>query len=157
MPFVASHGKINFAAAAVIGALAAGALGALIAIPVRRLGVLALALASLAIALALDLTLFQVQDVSNGQLGWTYPLPRLDLFGLTTIDLSQPRTEVMVLLAHLRRHDARDPQPAEVELGSRRAGGAQLVGGRPHVGHRAGPQRDRACSRSPARSPASVA
>ena len=70
----------------------------MIAIPVRRLGVLALALASLAIALALDLTLFQVQDVSNGQLGWTYPLPRFDLFGITTFDLSQPRTEVMVLL-----------------------------------------------------------
>src|SRR4051794_3807714 len=99
VPFVASHGQINFAAAAIMGALAAGALGALIAIPVRRLGVLALALASLAIALALDLTLFQVQDVSNGQLGWTYPLPRLDLLGITTFDLSQPRTEVLVLLA----------------------------------------------------------
>jgi ABC-type branched-subunit amino acid transport system permease subunit len=81
-----------------MGAVAAGALGALIAFPARRLGVLALALASLAIALALDLTLFQVQDVSNGQLGWTYPLPRFDLFGITTFDLSQPRTEVMVLL-----------------------------------------------------------
>ena len=82
-----------------IGALAGAALGALIAVPVRRLGVLALALASLAIALALDLTLFQMQDVSNGQLGWLYPLPRLDVFGLTTIDLSYPRTAVMVLLA----------------------------------------------------------
>jgi ABC-type branched-subunit amino acid transport system ATPase component/branched-subunit amino acid ABC-type transport system permease component len=99
VPFLASHGKINFAAAAVLGSLAAGALGALIAVPVRRLGVLALALASLAIALALDLTLFQMQDVSNGQLGWLYPLPRLDVFGLTTIDLSYPRTSVMVLLA----------------------------------------------------------
>ncbi len=99
IPFVASHGKINFAAAAVIGALAGAALGALIAVPVRRLGVLALALASLAIALALDLTLFQMQDVSNGQLGWLYPLPRVDVFGLTTIDLSYPRTTVMVLLA----------------------------------------------------------
>jgi ABC-type branched-subunit amino acid transport system ATPase component/branched-subunit amino acid ABC-type transport system permease component len=98
VPFVASHGQINFAAAAIMGAVAAGALGALIAVPVRRLGVLALALASLAIALALDLTLFQMQDVSNGQLGWTYPLPRFDLVGITTFDLSQPRTEVMVLL-----------------------------------------------------------
>jgi ABC-type branched-subunit amino acid transport system ATPase component/branched-subunit amino acid ABC-type transport system permease component len=98
MPFLASHGKINFAVAAILGALAAGALGALIAVPVRRLGVLALALASLAIALALDLTLFQMQDVSNGQLGWLYPLPTLNVFGITTIDLSQPRTSVMVLL-----------------------------------------------------------
>jgi ABC-type branched-subunit amino acid transport system ATPase component/branched-subunit amino acid ABC-type transport system permease component len=98
VPFVASHGQINFAAAAVLGSLAAGALGALIAVPVRRLGVLALALASLAIALALDLTLFQMQDVSNGQLGWLYPLPRFDVFGITTIDLSYPRTSVMVLL-----------------------------------------------------------
>ncbi|HEU5309639.1 MAG TPA: branched-chain amino acid ABC transporter permease, partial [Acidimicrobiia bacterium] len=81
VPFLARHGQINFATAAILGAVAAGALGALIAVPVRRLGVLALALASLAIALALDLTLFQMQDVSNGQLGWTFPLPRLDVFG----------------------------------------------------------------------------
>jgi ABC-type branched-subunit amino acid transport system ATPase component len=37
--------------------------------------------------------------VSSGQLGWLYPLPRLDLLGITTIDLSYPRTTVMVLLA----------------------------------------------------------
>jgi ABC-type branched-subunit amino acid transport system ATPase component/branched-subunit amino acid ABC-type transport system permease component len=98
VPFLASHGHINFAVAAIVGAVAAGALGALIAVPVRRLGVLALALASLAIALALDLTLFQMEDVSNGQLGWTFPLPRWNVFGITTIDLSQPRTSVMVLL-----------------------------------------------------------
>ncbi|MDQ1431058.1 MAG: hypothetical protein QOF40_1660, partial [Actinomycetota bacterium] len=98
VPFVASHGRLNFALAAVLGAAAAGALGALIAIPVRRLGVLALALASLAIALALDLTLFQIQDVSNGQLGWTYPLPQLNLFGITTFDFSQPRSTVLMLL-----------------------------------------------------------
>ena len=64
----------------------------------RQLGVLALALASLAIALALDLTLFQVQDVSNGQLGWTFPLPRLDFFGLKTFDFAQPRSAVLMLL-----------------------------------------------------------
>jgi ABC-type branched-subunit amino acid transport system ATPase component/branched-subunit amino acid ABC-type transport system permease component len=98
VPFVVSHGQINFALAAIMGALVAGALGALIAIPVRQLGVLALALASLAIALALDLTLFQVQDVSNGQLGWTFPLPRLDFFGLKTFDFSQPRSAVLLLL-----------------------------------------------------------
>ena len=98
VPFLASHGQINFGAAAIMGAVAAAGLGALIAIPVRQLGVLALALSSLAIALALDLTLFQVEDVSNGQLGWTYPLPRLNLFGITTFDLSQPRTTVLVLL-----------------------------------------------------------
>ena len=143
IPFVASHGKINFAAAAVMGALAGAALGALIAVPVRRLGVLALALASLAIALALDLTLFQMQDVSNGQLGWLYPLPTLDVFGITTFDLSHPRTDGDGAPGHLRGDDARHLQPAEVELGARRAGSAQLVGGRPHVGHRAGKKRDR--------------
>ena len=99
LPFVASHGRLNFALVALLGATAAGALGALIAIPVRRLGVLALALASLAIALALELTLFQIQDVSNGQLGWTYPLPTLDVFGVVHLDLSKPQTEVLVLLA----------------------------------------------------------
>jgi ABC-type branched-subunit amino acid transport system ATPase component/branched-subunit amino acid ABC-type transport system permease component len=98
-PFIASHGHINFALAAVMGAVVAGALGALIAIPVRRLGVLALALASLALAIALDLTLFQVRDVSNGQLGWTYPLPRWNVLGLVTIDWADPKTEVLALLA----------------------------------------------------------
>jgi branched-subunit amino acid ABC-type transport system permease component len=40
-PFLASNGKLNFAWAALIGALGAAALGALVAIPVRRLGAVA--------------------------------------------------------------------------------------------------------------------
>ena len=76
-----------------MGTLVAAALGALIAIPVRRLGVLALALASLALALALDLTVFQNEDISNGQIGWSYPLPKLNVFGIMTFDFSQPRTQ----------------------------------------------------------------
>ena len=98
IPFIANHGRINFALAAVMGAIVGAALAAIIAIPVRRLGVLALALASLAIALALDLTLFQIQDVGNGQLGWTYPLPTFDVLGLFTIDFSDPQTEVLAFL-----------------------------------------------------------
>ncbi len=44
IPMVATHGQINFAWAALIGAIAAAAIGALVAIPVRRLGPVALAL-----------------------------------------------------------------------------------------------------------------
>ena len=98
LPFVASHGRLNFVVAAALGTLVAGLLGALIAIPVRRLGVLPLALASLMLALAFDLTVFQAQGASNGQLGWTYPLPKLNVFGITTFDFSQPRTEIVMLL-----------------------------------------------------------
>ena len=128
-----------------------------IAIPVRRLGVLALALASLAIALALDLTLFQVQDVSNGQLGWTYPLPRFDLFGITTFDLSQPRTEVMVLLVifgvmTLGIHNLQQSSSGRAALAVRSSSVAAA-----HVRDRAGAQRDRAVRGGRRRSPASAA
>ncbi len=98
LPFVANHGRINFALAAVMGAIVGAALAAIIAIPVRRLGVLALALASLAIAIALDLTVFQIPDVGNGQLGWTYPLPTMSVFGWFTIDFADPQTEVLAFL-----------------------------------------------------------
>jgi ABC-type branched-subunit amino acid transport system ATPase component/branched-subunit amino acid ABC-type transport system permease component len=98
IPFVATHGHMNFAVAAILGSLVAAALGALIAIPVRRLGVLPLALASLALALALDLTVFQTEEVSNGSIGWLYPFPTLDL-GFTTLDFANPRTQIIVLLA----------------------------------------------------------
>ena len=98
LPFIASHGRINFGVAAIMGTLVAAGVGALIAIPVRRLGVLALALASLAIALALDLTVFQNEGISNGQIGWSYPLPKLNVFGIVTFDFSQPRTQTMMLL-----------------------------------------------------------
>ena len=88
IPFVASHGQINFAVAAVHGrARGRGALGALIAVPVRRLGVLALALASLAIALALDLTVFQMR-------GHQQRSARVDATRFPTLDF-------------VRSHDAR--------------------------------------------------
>ncbi len=97
VPFIASNGRLNFAVAAIMGALVAAALGALIAVSVRRLGVLALALASLALALALDLTVFQTEDISNGSIGWLYPFPTLDL-GITTFDFSDPETQIVGLL-----------------------------------------------------------
>jgi ABC-type branched-subunit amino acid transport system ATPase component/branched-subunit amino acid ABC-type transport system permease component len=97
IPFFASNGRINFAVAALMGALVAALLGALIAVSVRRLGVLALALASLALALALDLTVFQTEDISNGSIGWLFPFPTLDL-GFTTLDFADPKTQVCGLL-----------------------------------------------------------
>ena len=63
----------------------AAIIGALIAVPVRRLGVLALALCTLSIALFADLTVFQLEDVRNGSRGW--PVPPLDL---TTFEVSIP-------------------------------------------------------------------
>jgi ABC-type branched-subunit amino acid transport system permease subunit len=48
IPLVASHGQINFLWALVIGALAAATLGALLAIPITRLGGVNFALGTLA-------------------------------------------------------------------------------------------------------------
>ena len=84
--------------AALIGALVAAALGALIAIPVRRLGALALALATFALAFVADLTVFDNEPIGKGPIGWSYPLPKLNVFGIVTFDFSQPRTQTMMLL-----------------------------------------------------------
>ena len=110
-PLVASHGQINFVLAAVIGALAAATLGAIVAIPVRRLGPVALAIATFAIAFVCDLVPFDYEPISKGSIGWSIRSPTLDLPPLNQvvdwmipgqqdgIDLSQPPVQVLVFLA----------------------------------------------------------
>ncbi|MHB1712447.1 MAG: ABC transporter permease subunit [Acidimicrobiales bacterium] len=81
VPFIASHGQLNFLWAVVIGALVAGAIGVLIAVPAVRLGAVYLAVWSLAAAFFLNLVPFDTQAIGNGQSGWTIRSPSLDLFG----------------------------------------------------------------------------
>jgi ABC-type branched-subunit amino acid transport system ATPase component/branched-subunit amino acid ABC-type transport system permease component len=73
VPIVTTNGRTTFVFALLAGAAAAAAIGALVAIPVRRLGALALALATLALAFVADLTLFQLDSVRNGSRGWAVP------------------------------------------------------------------------------------
>jgi len=110
LPFVASHGQINFAIAAIIGALLAGALGAIVAIPVRRLGPVALALGTFALAFVADLVPFDYEPIGKGSLGWAIRAPTLDVPGLNSIvdwmvpgqqdaiDFSQPQQQAVLFL-----------------------------------------------------------
>ena len=85
IPLIATHGQINFLWAAVIGALAAAAIGALIALPATRLGAVYLALWSLAAAFFFSLVVFAYEPIGKGQLGWAIRAPTLDLPGLNWI------------------------------------------------------------------------
>ena len=111
LPFVASHGQINFVLALVIGAAAAAVLGAIVAVPVRHLGQVALAIMTFAIAFVLDLIVFDYEPIAKGSLGWTIRSPSLDLPGVNqvvdwivpdaqdTIDLSNPAVQIVAFLA----------------------------------------------------------
>ncbi|MFI7451051.1 ATP-binding cassette domain-containing protein [Nonomuraea sp. NPDC049714] len=84
---------LPFLAAILLGVLAAGGVGLLVALPALRLGGRVLTLATLALALLADQVLFQVDAFSNGTIGW--PLPAL---GFGFADTSDPRVRVVVLL-----------------------------------------------------------
>ena len=111
VPLVATHGQLNFAFAAVTGALLAALVGALIAIPVRRLGSVALALGTFAVAFVADLMFFDYLPIGKGQFGWSIRPPSLDMPGLNQLgswfipkfaghfDFSQPPQQVVALLA----------------------------------------------------------
>jgi ABC-type branched-subunit amino acid transport system ATPase component/branched-subunit amino acid ABC-type transport system permease component len=81
VPFVASHGQLNFFWAVVVGGIVAGVIGALIAWPATRLGAVYLAIWSLAACLFFSLVPFDTQAIGNGQSGWNIRSPALDLFG----------------------------------------------------------------------------
>jgi ABC-type branched-subunit amino acid transport system ATPase component/branched-subunit amino acid ABC-type transport system permease component len=120
IPILAPHGRMNFAVAVLVAPLAAAALGALIAVPVSRLGAVALALATFAFAFVLDLVAFGYEPIGKGSFGWSYTgdlinfprdLPSLDFAPLNwfidlimpgdqpRLDLSNPAQQVLVLLA----------------------------------------------------------
>jgi len=117
VPVLAPHGRVNFAVAAVLAAALSGALGALIAIPVRRLGAVALALGTLSVAFVADAVAFGYEPIGKGTFGWSYSgsfplydLPSVD-FGPVNwindqlipgtqdkVDFSQPVEQVLLLL-----------------------------------------------------------
>ncbi|MGH9014791.1 MAG: ABC transporter permease subunit [Acidimicrobiia bacterium] len=92
IPLLMSNGRVAFVFAVLAGAVVAAAIGALIAIPARRLGALFLALGTLALAFVADLTVFQLDSVRNGSTGWSVPRANRDFtdlenFGERHLDL----------------------------------------------------------------------
>lgn len=81
IPILVPNGLPNFMVAAFGAATAAGVLGAIIALAVRRLGALALALGTLALAFALDFVVFQNENISHGSAGWYFRTPSWNVFG----------------------------------------------------------------------------
>ncbi len=98
IPFLVSDGHLNFLIVALMAAAVGGVIGALIALPVRRLGALALALGTFALALVADEVVFQIHAISNGQTGFTFGSPSLTVFGKTIFNFDNPRAAVVVLL-----------------------------------------------------------
>ena len=86
VPFLASHGQINFFWAIVIGALAAAALGALLALPLAKLSGVNFALGTLAWAFFLALVPWGVDSIRNGDTGWTIRSPTVDVPGLNWVN-----------------------------------------------------------------------
>jgi ABC-type branched-subunit amino acid transport system ATPase component/branched-subunit amino acid ABC-type transport system permease component len=102
IPLVMHDGRVGFFFAVLAGAAVAAVIGAVIAIPVRRLGPLALALATLSLAFVAELTVFQLDDVRNGSRGWPVPPLNLETFEaelpLGPFDFTQPREMAMLAL-----------------------------------------------------------
>lgn len=110
-PFIATNGQLNFVLALVIAAVVAGAIGALVAVPVRRLGALALALVTLSLAFVAQFTVFDYEPIGKGTGGWYLRPPSLDVPVLNTVvdwlvkgeqhglDFSQTQQQVLLALA----------------------------------------------------------
>ena len=81
VPFLASHGQLNFVWAALIGIVVAAAIGAMIALASSRLGTVYLAIWSLAAAFFFALVVFAWDPIGNGQSGWIIRGPTLYLPG----------------------------------------------------------------------------
>jgi ABC-type branched-subunit amino acid transport system ATPase component/branched-subunit amino acid ABC-type transport system permease component len=98
VPFFVHNGQMNFLVACLLGALVAGAIGALIAFPVRRLGALALALATFALSWVAFFVVFANRDISNGTFGYNFRFPTFDPFGIHKFDFSKSSELVCMLL-----------------------------------------------------------
>ncbi|MEU6379421.1 ATP-binding cassette domain-containing protein [Streptomyces sp. NPDC046909] len=84
---------VPFGGAVLAGVLTATVLGALVALPALRLGGRVLALSTLALAMLGDKLLFQLDAMTNHQLGWDLPTVAIAGFNLT-----DPRVMTVFLL-----------------------------------------------------------
>src|SRR5262249_35261041 len=86
VPGIASHGQLNFLWACVVAAIAAAALGAVVALPLTRLGGVNFALGTLAWAFILELVPWSMESINQGSTGFTIRPPTLDLPSLDWIN-----------------------------------------------------------------------
>jgi ABC-type branched-subunit amino acid transport system ATPase component/branched-subunit amino acid ABC-type transport system permease component len=85
VPGIAPGGHLSFVFALLLGGAVAAALGALVAVPVTRLGGVNLALGTLSVAFVLSLVVFSTDAVGNHQLGWAIAAPTLDVPGVNQL------------------------------------------------------------------------
>ncbi|MDQ1449077.1 MAG: hypothetical protein QOC79_2048, partial [Actinomycetota bacterium] len=86
LPGLATHGQLNFVWVALIAVVVAAAVGALIALPITKLGGVNLALGTLACAFIASLVVFPLDSVSNHNTGWTIRQPRMSVPGLNQLN-----------------------------------------------------------------------
>jgi branched-subunit amino acid ABC-type transport system permease component len=82
IPGVVTHGQVNFFWALVIGAVVAGAVGMVMALPITRLGGVSLALGTIAFAFVFTLVVAPIGSIGHGQGGWPMRSPTLDVPGI---------------------------------------------------------------------------
>src|SRR3954469_23168983 len=98
VPLIATHGHLNWMWAVVLAGLVGAAAGALVALPVRRLGAVALALGTFALAFTADLVIFTQESISNGSNGWFVRWPTLDLPLLPRYDFAVSEQRFLLFL-----------------------------------------------------------
>jgi ABC-type branched-subunit amino acid transport system permease subunit len=86
VPGLATHGQLNFVWATLIAVIVAAAVGALIALPITKLGGVNFALGTLACAFIASLVVFPLDSVSNHNAGWTIRQPNVSIPGLNQLD-----------------------------------------------------------------------
>jgi ABC-type branched-subunit amino acid transport system ATPase component/ABC-type branched-subunit amino acid transport system permease subunit len=86
LPGLATHGQLNFLWVALIAVVVAAAVGALIALPITKLGGVNLALGTLACAFIASLVVFPLDSVSNHNAGWTIRQPQMSVPGLNQLN-----------------------------------------------------------------------
>lgn len=107
IPVIAPHGHMNFAVAAILGALGAAMVGAIIALLMRGLDAVALALATLAVAFFGYFVVFGYHPIGKGTFGWQFPaaldqqppsLNGVPLLGDFDFSPTHPEQQAMLLL-----------------------------------------------------------
>jgi ABC-type branched-subunit amino acid transport system ATPase component/branched-subunit amino acid ABC-type transport system permease component len=83
-PVLMDNGHLNFFVAAILATLFSALIGALLAIPIRRLGALAIALGTLSIAFMADQLISLIDSIRNGSLGYLMNPPKLFGFEFTS-------------------------------------------------------------------------
>jgi branched-subunit amino acid ABC-type transport system permease component/ABC-type branched-subunit amino acid transport system ATPase component len=79
IPVISPGGNVNWILAVAVGAIVAAIVGALIALPLTRLGGVSLALGTLAFAFVAWLVIFPLQTIGNGENGWAIRAPTWDV------------------------------------------------------------------------------